>query len=210
MRRIWRGSGMSRGTLTCMTAPALCSVPACPTPALTGERRCFAHLEDPHAYRERAAHRLAIDGDLAYLDLSGVRLRDHALRERKMVGTRLVGAALERVVFERCHLSLVFLHDAVLSHCRFVGCRLSAVILAGSELSDCKFDDCDIQRCNFLAATISRTLFESCDLTSSRFIGGTFRQVIMDDCNLHHAHLELADVGDLATPGSNLAEAHRR
>ena len=32
----------------------------------------------------------------------------------------------------------------------------------------------------------------------------------MDDCNLYHAHLELADLGDLATPGSNLAEAHRR
>ena len=192
-----------------MKEPESCVVDTCEEPALSGEQYCFPHLEDQDQFQQHAVRTITSKADMTHLVLNGLRLQDHSLRERQMVGTRLGGALLKRVVFERCHLSLVFLHDAVLSHCHFVGCYMSTLILAGSKINDCLFEDCDMPRCNFVSASISRTNFVSCDLTSSRFIGGTLRQVTIDDCNLYHTHFELTDVDDLVTHGSNLTEAYQ-
>jgi len=191
-------------------APALCNKHSCHSPAISGELTCFEHLSNPSSYQKRASHLIQGSSNPNYLDLSKVHLQSLRLTNRKFIGTRLVGATLDRVVFEHCHLSLVFLHDAFLFDCQFEECRLSAVILAGSELRGCRFNNCDIQRCNFIGATLTGTQFESCDLTSSRFINGTLRKVTMSDCNLHHAHLELANISDLSTPMSNLEDAHRQ
>lgn len=102
---------------------------------------------------------VAARGDYAFIDLSGVTIRDLDLTD----------AYLEYVDF---------------TGARLIGVNLTGAILAKAKLRDCYFEKVDLTDANLGATCIEGAVFEDCDCSKTRFGRARIRESRFERCRL--------------------------
>lgn len=101
----------------------------------------------------------AATGDYAFVDLSGVTLRDLDLTDAYLEYVNFTGATL-------------------------IGVNLTGAILARAHLRDCRFEDVNLKNANVGATTIDGAVFEDCDLTEARLGRAKITRARFERCRL--------------------------
>ncbi|MEJ2600436.1 MAG: pentapeptide repeat-containing protein [Anaerolineales bacterium] len=95
-------------------------------------------------------------------DMEGSRWRRAALHECRLMGTNLIGASCDDVLWRECKADGVLFVGAQFKAARFERCSFQGASFEGADLSGVVFQDCDLTQANLSGAKL-----EGADLRGS-------------------------------------------
>lgn len=119
-----------------------------------------------------------------------------------------VGARIEEVDFERCHLtsaSLIF--PVGVRVVRFTDCTASSIAVAGGDVVNVvrsRFEDCKLSGQCFSQGILLNARFRHCLMSGSRFRFARLRNCLFDSCDLTSCDFDGATLHHVAFGGSRL------
>jgi uncharacterized protein YjbI with pentapeptide repeats len=144
----------------------------------------------------------------------GGELRSGRVADLEIVGSRVAGAILTGVEFERlratdtvfqgCDLSGTTAVEAVLVRVEFVDCRMLAFDAAQVSLRDVSFGECRLDEANFRMSVGERVQFNRSMLRGADFYRARLPGLRLFDCDLTGVELSRADLRGGRLHGSRL------
>ncbi|CAG7648571.1 pentapeptide repeat-containing protein [Paenibacillus allorhizosphaerae] len=103
--------------------------------------------------------------------------------------TSLTDLELTDIVFERCDLSNVIFHDAIIHRTAFYDCKMIGVDLTGATFRNVQFHRCIADYATFRFSNAKQALFQECSLCSADFYNAAFQKVYFSRSNMDRAQM---------------------
>lgn len=169
-----------------------------PHPGEEGARR--AHLLAAASGKASAS-----GGDYAFIDLSGVTIRDLDLSGAYLEYVDFSGATLIGVNLAGAVLAKAQLRNCVFANADFTNANIGATLVENAE-----FDDCDFTQARLARAVIRDSRFRRCRLLDrpELFLEAEFSRASFIDCEMHQANFIERDLSQCSFRGSDLTQSN--
>ena len=151
---------------------------------------------------------VAVDCDLAGVDLSRIDLSGWAFERCDLRKTKLAGATLEGARWTACRGAGSDFGGADLTEAGFVGCDFNNASFWRSTLVSARFDGCKMTGVDFSESKDFGIGFAETLLINARLPGFSFRKLVLQKVDFAQADLRKCDFRDAVFEDCSLREAN--
>jgi uncharacterized protein YjbI with pentapeptide repeats len=114
----------------------------------------------------------------------GLSFTDETLTDANLANVDARGAALRRVVLDRCRLTGLLLTEGSLRDVTIRECRVDLASFAACTLEQVVFEDCRMEGASLQEARLRSVRFSACDLTEADLSGARFERCELRGCTI--------------------------